>query len=145
METPDRGVTFSQFEFALRVEAGIDDLESPFDPVLGRNDHGLHNLLVSPQTGAVTAILDWGYTLAVPAAFDIEFAVYILSGAFLAGRPDVPNWRSVDEALSVAVVPSVGASDSTEGVVSAFGFRVEQPASPKKAPVERPRRARRFM
>jgi hypothetical protein len=74
-------------------ETGIEELEGPFEPVLGRNDHGLHNLLVDPETGAITAMLDWAYTLAVPAAFDFEFAVYLLGGAFLAGLPDVPDRR----------------------------------------------------
>jgi hypothetical protein len=76
-------------------EAGIEELEGPFTPVLGRNDHGLHNLLVDPETGEITAMLDWGYTLAVPAAYDFEFAVYLYSGAFLAGLPDVSDRRSL--------------------------------------------------
>ncbi|UTF52085.1 phosphotransferase family protein [Natronosalvus rutilus] len=77
------------------LEARIDALavEGPFDPVLGRNDHGLHNLLVDSETGEITAMLDWGYTLAVPAAFDFEFAAYLYSGAFLAGLPDVSDRR----------------------------------------------------
>lgn len=74
-------------------EAGIGGLEGPFDPVLGRNDHGLHNLLIDPRTGEITAMLDWGYTLAVPAAFDFEFAVYLFSGVFLAGLPGVSDRR----------------------------------------------------
>lgn len=76
-------------------EEGIRDLNRPFDPVLGRNDHGLHNLLVDPETGEITAMLDWAYTLAVPAAFDFEFAVYLFSGAFLAGLPDVSDRRTL--------------------------------------------------
>ena len=74
---------------------GISDVVGPFEPVLGRNDHGLHNLLIDPDTGAITGMLDWGYTLAVPAAFDFEFAVYLYSGAFLAGVPAVSDRRSL--------------------------------------------------
>ncbi|KTG10946.1 aminoglycoside phosphotransferase [Haloprofundus marisrubri] len=86
---------FSELTPELRrwFDAGIDRLEGPFDPILGRNDHGLHNLLVDAKTGEVTAILDWGYTLAVPAAFDFEFAVYLYGGAFLAGLSDVTDRR----------------------------------------------------
>lgn len=76
-------------------EAGIGDLEGPFESVLGRNDHGLHNLLIDPETGEITAMLDWGYTLAVPASFDFEFAAYLFSGVFLAGLPGVSNRRSL--------------------------------------------------
>ncbi|SDR42721.1 phosphotransferase family protein [Natronobacterium texcoconense] len=86
---------FSHLTPELRrwLESGIDDLTGPFEPVLGRNDHGLHNLLVDPETGEITAVLDWGYTLSVPAAFDFEFAVYLYSGAFLAGLPDARDRR----------------------------------------------------
>lgn len=74
-------------------EEAIGELSGPFDPVLGRNDHGLHNLLVKPATGAITGMLDWGYTLAVPAAFDVAFAAYLYSGAFMAGLPEVRDRR----------------------------------------------------
>ena len=40
-------------------------------------------------------MLDWAYTLAVPAAFDFEFAAYLYSGAFLAGLPGVSDRRSL--------------------------------------------------
>jgi aminoglycoside phosphotransferase (APT) family kinase protein len=76
-------------------DAGIEALEGPFEPALGRNDHGLHNLLVEPDTGAVTAMLDWGYTLAVPPAFDVAFAVYLYGGSFLAGLPEVRDRRAL--------------------------------------------------
>jgi aminoglycoside phosphotransferase (APT) family kinase protein len=91
-----RETQFSDLTVDLRewFESGVRDLSGPFEPVLGRNDHGLHNLLVDPADGAITGMLDWGYTLAVPPAFDFEFAVYITSGAFLAGLPDVSDRRS---------------------------------------------------
>lgn len=80
-------------ELAAWFETGIQELSGPFEPVLGRNDHGLHNLLIDGDTGEISGMLDWGYTLAVPAAFDFAFAVYLLSGAFLAGLPDVRDRR----------------------------------------------------
>ncbi|MFP9192174.1 phosphotransferase family protein [Natronosalvus vescus] len=91
----DSGLSALTPDLARWFEAGVEALEGPFDPVLGRNDHGLHNLLIDPDTGEITAVLDWGYTLAVPAAYDFEFAVYLYSGAFLAGVPDVPDRRSL--------------------------------------------------
>lgn len=75
------------------VKQRIADLDGPFRSVLGRNDHGLHNLLVDSTTGEITGMLDWNYTLAVPPAFDFEFAVYIYSGAFFAGQADVTDRR----------------------------------------------------
>lgn len=80
-------------ELAQWFDAAIEGLDGPFEPVLGRNDHGLHNLLVEPETGEITAMLDWGYTLAVPAVFDFAFAAYLYSGAFLGGLPDVRDRR----------------------------------------------------
>jgi aminoglycoside phosphotransferase (APT) family kinase protein len=88
---------FSSLTPALEAwfEAGIEDLDGSFDPVLGRNDHGLHNLLIDPESGEITAMLDWAYTLAVPPAFDFHFAVYLFSGAFLAGLPGISDRRSL--------------------------------------------------
>lgn len=74
-------------------DSAIAELSGPFDPVLGRNDHGLHNLLVRPDTGEMTGMLDWGYTLAVPAAFDVAFAAYLYSGAFISGLEGVRDRR----------------------------------------------------
>ncbi|USZ68457.1 phosphotransferase [Halorussus salilacus] len=104
-------------ELTRWFEAGIASLDGPFDPVLGRNDHGLHNLLVDPETGEITAMLDWGYTLAVPPAYDFEFAVYLFGGAFLSGLADVSDRRSlVREAMLSgyrAVAPNRAESVST--------------------------------
>lgn len=76
-------------------QARVADTTDTDGPVLGRNDHGFHNLLVDPDTGAVTAMLDWAYTLAVTPAFDLQYAVYLFSGAFLAGIPEVPDRRAL--------------------------------------------------
>ena len=84
-------------ELTDRLRAWFDErigaLEGPFEPRLGRNDHGFHNLLVAPEAGRVTAHPDWAYTLAVPPAFDFEFAAYLYGGSFLAGLPDVREVR----------------------------------------------------
>jgi aminoglycoside phosphotransferase (APT) family kinase protein len=82
-----------------RIDGLIDGLEGSFEPALCRNDHGLHNVLVGSD-GGVAAMLDWAYTLATPPAFDVEFAVYIYGGAYIAGVPGVRDRReAVREAL----------------------------------------------
>ena len=88
---------FSGLTSRLRTwcDEQLERLSGPFSPVLGRNDHGLHNLLVEPDTGEITAMLDWAYTLAVTPAYDFQFAAYIYSGAFLSGIPDVPDRREL--------------------------------------------------
>lgn len=71
--------------------ARIASLPDDFEPVLGRNDHGLHNLLLDREGGDVTAMLDWAYTLAVTPAFDFEFAAYLFGGKFLTPIRGVPD------------------------------------------------------
>lgn len=82
-----------------RLTAWFDErigaLEGPFEPRLGRNDHGFHNLLVDREAAGVTAHPDWAYTLAVPPSFDFEFAAYLYGGSFLAGLPDVRDRREL--------------------------------------------------
>lgn len=73
----------------------LEALTGPFAPVLGRNDHGFHNLLLDTETGEITAMLDWAYTLAVTPAFDFHYAAYLFSGAFLAGISEVPDRRDL--------------------------------------------------
>lgn len=89
------GTRFETLEpdLAAWIHDRIDDLEGPFDPVLGRNDHGFHNLLVDADEASVTAMLDWAYTLAVPPVFDVEFAVYLFSGTFMTGIRAVKDRR----------------------------------------------------
>lgn len=87
-----------------RLTAWFDEriaaLDGPFEPRLGRNDHGFHNLLVDREADGVTAHPDWAYTLAVPPAFDFEFAAYLYGGSFLAGLTDVRDRsRMVREAM----------------------------------------------
>jgi aminoglycoside phosphotransferase (APT) family kinase protein len=84
------------------IDDRIEALSGPFEPALCRNDHGLHNLLVDPDSGAVTAMLDWAYTLATPPAFDLEFAVYIYGGSYLAGISDVRDRRDLVRAAMLA-------------------------------------------
>lgn len=77
------------------LQSRLADLSGPFEPVLGRNDHGLHNLLVDPETGEIPAMLDWAYTLGVTPPFDVGYAVYIFGGSYLAGIDIVPDRRKL--------------------------------------------------
>ncbi|WP_435175052.1 phosphotransferase family protein [Halorussus sp. AFM4] len=73
-----------------RIER-LDQRDGGFSPVLGRNDHGLHNVLVDADTGDLTALLDWAYTLAVTPAYDLQFAAYLFGGGFLSAIPEVAD------------------------------------------------------
>ncbi len=52
----DSGFSDLTPELERWVESRIDALDGPFDAVLGRNDHGLHNLLLDPETGLYEAL-----------------------------------------------------------------------------------------
>ncbi|MFB6352772.1 MAG: phosphotransferase family protein [Halobacteriales archaeon] len=77
------------------IEDHIESLAGPFDPVLGRIDHGVHNLLVAPETGDIEAVIDWGFTLAVTRGYDLATVEWVLSGAVLAGLPDPDDRRAL--------------------------------------------------
>lgn len=77
------------------VRERIEGMAGPFPSVLGRIDHGVHNLLVDPDTGGVEAVLDWGFTLAVAPGYDLQCVEYVLSGAVLGAAPDPPDRREL--------------------------------------------------
>lgn len=66
-----------------------------FTPVLCRNDHGYHNLLVDPDTGDVTAMIDWAYTLAAPPEFDLQYAEHLFGAAYLSPVPGASDRRDL--------------------------------------------------
>lgn len=49
----------------------IEAIAGPCRPVVGRIDHGLHNFLIESETGAITGVIDWAFTLSVPAIYDL--------------------------------------------------------------------------
>jgi hypothetical protein len=78
----------------------VEALSGPFEPVLGRVDHGVHNLLVDAATGEIEAMLDWAFTLAVPPTYDLSCVEYGLSASVLAPLPDATDRQDlVREAL----------------------------------------------
>lgn len=79
-------------------DEGIETLSGSFTPVLGRIDHGIHNLLLNQ--GEISSMLDWGFTLAVTRGYDLECVEYVLSGAVLSAIPGIPDRRElVQEAM----------------------------------------------
>lgn len=74
-----------------RVAAATD----AFPSVVGRIDHGVHNLLLDRETGDVRAVLDWGFALAVTPGYDVQCVEYVLGGAVLAAAPGHPDRREL--------------------------------------------------
>lgn len=73
------------------VRDRISAVTGPFPPVVGRIDHGVHNLLVDREAGRIEAVLDWGFALAVTPGYDLQCVEYVLSGAVLAAAPGHPD------------------------------------------------------
>jgi aminoglycoside phosphotransferase (APT) family kinase protein len=73
------------------LEDRIARLEGPFEPVVGHVDGSLENARFDPDSGAVTAMLDWSFTLAVTPGYDLVLVEQSLRGGpwrFLPGSPD---------------------------------------------------------
>lgn len=72
-------------------DEGIEALSrsGSFTPVLGRIDHGVHNLLIEQRE--LSSMLDWGFTLAVTRSYDLACVEYVLSGAVLSATPSTPD------------------------------------------------------
>lgn len=89
------GTRFEALVPRVRAAVGeaVDALDGPFDPALGRIDHGLHNLLVDGETGSVEAVLDWAFTLAVPPAYDLATIEHQLGGGAWSALPEHPDRR----------------------------------------------------
>lgn len=82
-------------EISSVVRSAIESMDGPFDPRLGRIDHGLHNLLCEPPTGTITGVIDWGFTLAVPPAYDLACVEANLSLDPWSVHPGTPTRRQL--------------------------------------------------
>lgn len=96
------GLAGSQFEGAAEeiertVGPLVDDLREdvPFEPVLGRTEHSLDNLLFDPDAGEVTGLLDWEFVAATTAANDLALAAFWLSGGPWGLLPGTPDYRDL--------------------------------------------------
>lgn len=82
-------------EVRSTINAHLERLTGPYTPVLGRIDHGVHNLLIQPGDGHVEAVIDWGFTLAVTPGYDLKTVEYVLSGAVLAPLDEARDRREL--------------------------------------------------
>lgn len=76
-------------------ESHLESNQLSGDPVLGRIDHGVHNLLFEPDTGSINGVLDWEFLLAVTPGYDLQCVEYVLSGAILSHIPGQPDRREI--------------------------------------------------
>lgn len=81
-------------ELHERIDALAESAETA-SAVLARIDHGLHNLLLEPESGRIDAVLDWAFTLATPPRYDLACVEYVLSGGDLLLLPDQRDRREL--------------------------------------------------
>lgn len=60
------------------LDARIDRLQGPFEPVLARIDSSIENLLVDDD--GIGAVIDWEFTLAATRAYDVSCVAWSLAG-----------------------------------------------------------------
>lgn len=73
----------------------LDALSGPFRPVIGRIDHGFHNLVVDPATGEIAGMIDWAFTLSVPSAYDFVCVEHNLTRGPWSMLPSTPDRQSL--------------------------------------------------
>lgn len=80
------------------LAARIDSLQGPFEPVLGRVDHSIENVLVDDTE--IRAFLDWEFTLAATPAYDLTCVAWSLAGGpYQFSHEDVERRPLVRDAL----------------------------------------------
>ncbi len=67
--------------------------DGPFEPVVGRVESSLDNLLVDRDAGSVTGTLDWEFVASMTPANDLVLAEFWLAGGPWGLLPDSPDRR----------------------------------------------------
>ncbi|WP_267643587.1 phosphotransferase family protein [Haloarchaeobius amylolyticus] len=82
-------------DVAEAVEPMVAELRAtePFDPVIGRVEHSLDNVLFDREAGTITGLLDWEFVASMTAANDMVFAEFWLSGGQWGLLPNTPDYR----------------------------------------------------
>lgn len=85
---PDVRPAVDSLVAALRVDG-------PFEPVVGRVENSLDNILIDAATGEVTGLLDWEFVAGMTAANDLVLAEFWLSGGPWGLLPSTPDYRQL--------------------------------------------------
>lgn len=96
------------------LDERIEDLEGPFEPVLARIDQSLDNVLVGED--GLSAFLDWEFTIAATAGYDLVHVTKSLAGGPYRYSPAVRDRRPV---VREAVLKGYGEQAGSERVEQA--------------------------
>jgi aminoglycoside phosphotransferase (APT) family kinase protein len=91
------GVAETRFADLLDdVEPFLDDriaeLDGPFRPVLGHIDNSVENVRHDPETGGITGLLDWAFSLSVTPGYDLALVEQSLNGGQWRLLPHSPDY-----------------------------------------------------
>jgi aminoglycoside phosphotransferase (APT) family kinase protein len=73
------------------LDEQLDELDAPSGPVICHIDNSLENVLHDPETGEITALLDWAFTLAATPAYDLVLIEESLNGGQWQFVPSTPD------------------------------------------------------
>lgn len=79
MKNLDERFTDLRPEIEAFVESRIDTLDRSFNAVLSHIDYKYRNILIQPETGETTAVLDWGHSTAMEPYYDLVVTEHHLS------------------------------------------------------------------
>ena len=91
------GVAETRFADLLDdLEPFLDDriarLDGPFRPVLGHVDNSVENVRHDPETGEITGLLDWAFSLSVTPGYDLTLVEQSMNGGQWRLLPDSPDY-----------------------------------------------------
>lgn len=75
------------------LDGRIDRIEGEFEPALCRVDQALENVVL--ESGEVTGLIDWEFTLAGPPEYDLACVVWSLAGGPYLFAPGVADRRGI--------------------------------------------------
>ncbi|WP_440992255.1 phosphotransferase family protein [Haloarchaeobius baliensis] len=73
------------------LDERLDELDGAGEPALCHIDNSLENVLHDPETGEITAMLDWAFTLAATPAYDLVLIERSLNGGQWQFVPSAPD------------------------------------------------------
>lgn len=80
------------------IEPFLDDriarLDGPFRPVLGHIDNSVENVRHALETGEITGLLDWAFSLSVTPGYDLAFVEQSLNGGHWRLLPNLPDYTA---------------------------------------------------
>lgn len=92
--TPTTDTRFGDLVDAIEpfLDERIARLDGPFRPVLGHIDNSVENIRHDPDTGEITGMLDWAFSMSVTPAYDLVLIEQSMNGGQWRLLPESPDY-----------------------------------------------------